>query len=555
MLKRLAIQNLATIERIEIDFAAGLNALTGETGAGKSILVEGLELALGDRASVESIRAGEKMAVVEAIFAPPLPRSTLVLARELGLEIENGEPIELRRELAASGRSRCFVNDQLVGVADLKSLGEALVDFHGQHEHQSLFRPDAARIALDDWAGHEELLSNYRAAWDDERHLRRRCVELEDAARDFEKRADWLDFQLEELDKLAPRAGEMAELEQEEKRLAHAEALGRAAGEAYALLYEGADEQASALAQIREVRRRVAELAEIETEFAAALAALGDHEGGLEDLAYALRDYRDRIEADPQRLNDVIARLESIRRLARKHGGGEAELLAAWQTLRAEREQMTRDDAERRQIEAECERAEKKLRKAGEALTAARAAAADRFGRAVESALKQLNMEKARLAVTLEPLGEAGADGADRVEFLLAANPGLPPAPLRRIGSGGEISRVMLAIKSAMAGRDTIPTLVFDEIDAGVSGEAARRVAALLEKLAATHQILCITHLAPIAARAATHVSVRKSIRGKATFTETVPLGGDDRVEELARMMGGDGSARSARDLAKQLMK
>ncbi len=554
MLKRLAIQNLATIERIEIDFAAGLNALTGETGAGKSILVEGLELALGDRASVESIRAGEKMAVVEAIFAPPLPRSTLVLARELGLEIENGEPIELRRELAASGRSRCFVNDQLVGVADLKSLGEALVDFHGQHEHQSLFRPDAARIALDDWAGHEELLSNYRAAWDDERHLRRRCVELEDAARDFEKRADWLDFQLEELDKLAPRAGEMAELEQEEKRLAHAEALGRAAGEAYALLYEGADEQASALAQIREVRRRVAELAEIETEFAAALAALGDHEGGLEDLAYALRDYRDRIEADPQRLNDVIARLESIRRLARKHGGGEAELLAAWQTLRAEREQMTRDDAERRQIEAECERAEKKLRKAGEALTAARAAAADRFGRAVESALKQLNMEKARLAVTLEPLGEPARTAPIASNFCW---PQIRACRRRRCAGSGRAAR-----SRASCSRSSPRWRPRHDPDArlrrdrrGVSGEAARRVAALLEKLAATHQILCITHLAPIAARAATHVSVRKSIRGKATFTETVPLGGDDRVEELARMMGGDGSARSARDLAKQLMK
>lgn len=555
MLKRVAIQNLATIERIEIDFAAGLNALTGETGAGKSILIEGLELALGDRASAESIRAGEKMAVVEAIFAPPLPRETLKLAREIGLEIADGESIEMRRELAASGRSRCFINDQLVGVSDLKALGEALVDFHGQHEHQSLFRPDAARIALDDWAGHESLLTNYRAAWEDERRLRRRRAELEEAARDFEKRAEWLDFQLEELDKLKPEAGEMIRLEQEEKRLAHAEALGRAAGEAYGLLYEGADEQASALAQIREVRRRVAELAEIEPEFADALTKLGDHESGLEDLAYALRDYRDRIEADPQRLNDVITRLESIRRLARKHGGGEAEMLVAWENLRAEREQMTRDDADRRQIEAELDRATKKLNKAAEALTSARQSAAERFGKSVESALKQLNMEKARLAVTIEPLGETGADGADRVEFLLAANPGLPPAPLRRIGSGGEISRVMLAIKSALAGRDTIPTLVFDEIDAGVSGEAARRVAALLEKLSSSHQILCITHLAPIAARAAAHVSVRKSIRGKSTFTETVPLSNDDRVEELARMMGGDGNARSARDLAKQLMK
>ncbi|MEN6626464.1 MAG: DNA repair protein RecN [Candidatus Sumerlaeia bacterium] len=555
MLKRLAIQNLATIERIEIDFAAGLNALTGETGAGKSILIEGLELALGDRASAESIRAGEKMAVVEAIFAPPLPKATLALAREIGLEIESGEPIEIRRELAASGRNRCFINDQMVAVADLKTIGEALVDFHGQHEHQSLFRPDAARVALDDWAGHEKLLSTYREAYDDERRLQKRRAELEEAARDFDKRVEWLDFQLEELEKISPRLGEIAALEQEERRLAHAEALGRAAGEAYALLYEGADEQASALAQLREVRRRVAELAEIETEFAEALARLGDHESGLEDIAYALRDYREKIEADPERLNEVIGRLESIRRLARKHGGDETQLLAAWDKLKAEREQMTRDDADRRAIDADLQKAAKKLEQAAGALTAARAAAAERFGKAVESALRQLNMEKARLAVTLEPLPEPAADGADRIEFLLAANPGLPPAPLRKIGSGGEISRVMLAIKSAMAGRDAIPTMVFDEIDAGVSGEAARRVAALLERLADSRQILCITHLAPIAARAASHVSVRKSVRGKATYTEAEPLTNNDRVEELARMMGGDGNAKSARELARQLMK
>ncbi len=554
MLKSLSIQNLATIESLAIEFAAGLNALTGETGAGKTVLVEGLELALGGRASADVVRAGERLAAVEAEFVGPLPEGLGALLERFQIEHAEGEPLVLRRELAAGGRSRCFISGQMVGVGELRQLGELLVDFHGQHEHQSLFRPDAARGALDAWGNHEDLLRRCREAYEAALGLRRRRAELEAAARDFEKRAEWLDYQLEEFERVAPQAGETAALEREEKLLARAEALGLAAAEAYGLLYEGEDERPAVLALLSEVRRRVEELAEVEPTLADGPEKLAGAAAALEELAYTLRDAAERIEADPERLERVIERLEGIRKLTRKHGGNEAAMLAAWGALREEREKMSRDDAERREVAGRLAEAEAMLAAAAAALHTARAAAAARFAREVEGHLRQLAMERARLEVALEPLDTAGPEGADRVELLLAANPGLPPAPLRRIGSGGEISRVMLAIKTALAGRDAIPTLVFDEIDAGVGGEAARRIGHLLERLGRDHQVLCITHLAPIAARAAMQFQVSKRIGRGATITRVDPLAGEARLAELARMMGGDGAARAARDLARELM-
>jgi DNA repair protein RecN (Recombination protein N) len=556
MLKSLTIQNLATIETLTIEFSAGLNALTGETGAGKSVLIGGLEIALGDRASADLVRPGESVAVVEAAFEPPLPPPVGdVLRRELELEGSSAEPLLLRREISRSGRNRCFINGQMVGVADLKRVGELLIDFHGQHEHQSLFRPGSARDALDAFAADAELLSAYRALWGEVSALRRRRRKLEEDAADFERRLDYLAFQLDEFEKLRPRPGEAAELELEERRLARADALARDAAESFALLYEGVDEDHPAvLAALREVARRMAELAEIEPRFAASLSQLEESRAQIEDLAYELRDYADHLQGDPERLDEVIARLESLRRLERKHGGSEEAMLAAWQKMAADRDQMQRDDAERDSIGAALAAAEARLGEAATRLSQARKHAGDRFAKAIAALLREMRMEKARFAVVVEPLPEPGEFGQDNVEFLLAANPGLPPAPLRKIASGGEISRVMLALKSALAARDSIGTLVFDEIDTGLSGETARRVGQLMEKLGQSHQILCITHHAPIAARAVRHASVRKITSREATFTEIIAVEGQERIDELARMMGSDAGTEAARELARQLM-
>ena len=557
MLKRLSIQNLATIESLAVEFAPGLNALTGETGAGKSILIGGLELALGERASAETIRAGQSLAVVEATFAEPLPAALGALVRN-GLELEwpPGEPLTIRRELSRSGRNRCFINGQMVGVTELKTIGEWLVDLHGQHEHQSLLRSHAARSALDAFAGHEKLVEAYAAAWAESRRLRHRRDELDAAAADFQRRADYLDFQLQELDKLDPRPGELAELEQEEKRLAHAETLTRAAAEAYCLLYAGAggEEGPSALALLREVERRLTEIGHVEPIFAAQTTQLAETRVLLEDLAFSLRDYAEEAQADPERLNAVIGRIEALRKLARKHGGTEQTLHAAWAALREERERMTADDVERRTIEKQLARAESDLHSAGAELSTSRQRAADRFAKGVLKILRELCMEQSKFELSFEPHAEPQSDGLERIEFLLAANPGLPLAPLPKVASGGELSRVMHALKSTLAARDAIPTLVFDEIDAGISGEASRRVGALMERLGATHQVLCITHHAPIAARAAWHAVVRKKSGRGATFSEIAVLDHAERVEEIARMMAGEASPAAARELARELM-
>ncbi len=556
MLKTLTIQNLATIEHLCVEFHGGLNVLTGETGAGKSILIGGLELALGERSTSEAIRSGENFAVAEAVFDAAIPKAAAkLITQELEVELASEENLVLRRELSRSGRSRCFINGQMVAAAGLKRVGELLVDLHGQHEHQSLFHAATHRAGLDAFANHDELLAAYEQCWREVTRLRRRQRELREAAHDFERRLDYLNYQLEEIEKVAPAPGEMAALEQDEKRLAHAEALARAAAEGYAILYEGlADEQPSLLAQLREAEKRVEEIAEVDAGFAASIGKIEEIRAALDDLALTLRDYADTVQADPQRLNETISRREAIKRLARKHGGGEQQLLAAWETMKQERDQMRHDDAERLEIDAKLVRADSELQTAGQKLRQSRLKAAEKMRKLVVAVMRELAMEKAQFDILLEPLQEAGADGLDRVEFLLAANPGLPPAPLRKVASGGELSRVMLALKSTLAARDAIPTLVFDEIDAGISGETTLRVGKVMEKLAESHQILCITHHAAIAARARNHAFVKKIIRHDTTYTEVETLTGQAHVDELARMIAGDTPTPAAKELARQLM-
>jgi DNA repair protein RecN (Recombination protein N) len=555
MLKKLFIQNIATIESMNLSFSLGLNALTGETGAGKSIIIGGLELALGERSSPGIIRSGQNVAASEATFIPPFPKEiSHIMISELGLEYAKDESLVLRREISASGRNRCFINDQMVNAGDLKRLGELLVDLHGQHEHQSLFHTNAHRSALDAFAGHEKLLDEYRKNWDETLRLRKRKKELDEEAHDFQKRLDYLDFQIEEIERINPQPGEIAELDLEEKRLAHAETLVRAASEAYAILYESvSEEQIPVLNQLGEIKKCLDDITGVDLEFSKTSALLDEAVVMLEELAFSLRDYAEKSQADPHRLNEVVTRIDSIKRLIRKHGGSEEEMFSALESMKAERDRMNRDDAERKEISGKLSGAEGQLGKTGRELSNARKKAADRFKKGVVLLLRDMAMEKAEFEIRIENLPEPGSEGMDHVEFLLAANPGLPSAPLRKVASGGELSRVMLAIKSVLAARDAIPTLVFDEIDAGISGEVCRRVALVMEDLAKSRQILCITHHPQIAARATSHMSVQKTIRKGSTFTDLLTLEGRERLEELARMMGGTDS-KAALELARQMM-
>lgn len=560
MLESLAVENLAIIESAEVRLKAGLNAITGETGAGKSVLIGALELALGERASADAVRSGAKLATVEATFVPPLPeRATRFLTRELELDCEASEPIVVRREVSARGRSRCFIGGQMVNVGDLHRFGELLIDLHGQHEHQSLFRLAAQRSALDAFAGNEKFLSAYRSRYSIHAELASRKQELERKASEFESQADYLEFQIGELEELDLGDGELKELVGEEARLGNAETLSLSAQEAYRVLYEGDETEAGEadpiLSQWSEVTRLLDRVAELDSEMASLPERARELQAGMEDLAAEVRDYGARCEADPARLESVIERIESIRRLLRKHHRrDEAGLIQLLGELRNEREALTLEDEERNEIEEKLALARRALEDAADRVTESRGKAARRFAKEVSKTLARVGMEKAKFEVEIRALEEFGLDGRDRVEFLLAANPGEGSNPLREVASGGELSRTMLAIKTALAARDGIPTLVFDEIDAGISGETAARVGELVADLGGEYQILCITHHASIAARATHHLSIRKSIEGRRTRMEAVALGKAERLEELSRMMGGEGSSAAGKRLAKQLL-
>lgn len=557
MLARLQIENFAIIDSVGLEFGPGFNVITGETGAGKSILLGALELALGDRARGDLLREGKRVASVEAIFAPPFPLQLAELIRDdLGLEWEPGEELVIRREITSSGRNRCLIAEQMVNVADLRRAGELLADLHGQHEHQSLFRTSAQRGVLDDHAGNGKLLEEYRAAWDELAALRARKAELAAASGESERRRDYLEFQIQELDELSPVARELTVLEAEESRLAHAESLATEAAAAYAVLYEGGDDDAPTVTSaLGEIGRRTDEIAGLDPSAAGLSEKVSEIRALADDLASELRDYLARCEPDPGRLDEVVTRIEEYRRLMRKHGvRSEDELAGIADKMRAERDRIETDDRERGEVDARLKSAEAAARKLAGRLTSAREKGAAGLRSAVLKTLARVGMEKAEFSVRITAKEELGADGADAIEFLLAANPGMPARPLRQTASGGELSRTMLAIKAATAAKDAVPTLVFDEIDAGISGRVAASVGGVMERLAGSHQILCITHHASIAARGATHMSVRKtSSRGK-TKVEVLALDRELRIEELATMIGDDGKSSAGRTMAEKLL-
>lgn len=551
MLKRLMLKNLATIASLTVEFGAGMTALTGETGAGKSMLIGGLELALGERASADRIREGENLAVAEAEFHCSPERFSLNPWQDV-LDWDATEPLVLRREISRQGRSRCFVNDQLVTVQQLKEIGEWLVDLHGQHEHQSLFNLDAQRGALDDFGGHGDLCDAYRKSWENWHQLARRQRELESASADFERQRDFLQFEYDEIEKVDPQAGEVDALRQREALLAQADALREAALGGYATLYEGSDECPSVLGQLRKLTGSLEPLVELTPKLGEAVERLESVRVELADLADLLQQCAEEGEEDPEALETTIKRLESLKALMRKHGGTEASLLTARERLRAELDGMSHNDREREEIGAQLSEAWAQVEKDAGKLGKARAKAARALEKAVGPLLGQLCMEQARFEIACKPCDKPTQHGAEQIEFLLAANPGLPLAPLRKVASGGELSRVMLAIKTALAGRDQVATLVFDEVDAGISGEATQRVGLLLAQLGAMHQVLVITHHAPIAALAGAQQRISKRVKARDTFTQVDELTREERLDELARMMEGDRAGDAARELVRQ---
>jgi len=551
MLVELRIRDYAVVEDLTLTLGPGLNVLTGETGAGKSIIVGALSLLLGERASSDVVRAGADRATVEAVFdVEDLPH-VRTLADHLGFRVDDGLLI-LRREVAAEGRNRAWVGGSPATAGAVGDLGRSLVDLHGQHEHQTLLRPRDQRRILDAFAGAEKLAAEVAELHARLQALRRELEARQERRRELESRADFLRFQISEIDEVQPSPGEDEALEAEAARHEHAEELALGGQSVAELLYEGDEAVTDVLVQALETVKR---LARYDAELSREVERLEEAFYTLQDVGRRIGDYATRVDHDPGRLEEIRARLDRIVRLKRKYGPELADVLETAQHIRTELAEHDDADDDLGRLDAEIEVARAALDSAASKLSDARRAAASELTAAVGAVLPELGLPHGSLDVRFEPYDAVGAGGAERVEFLVATNKGFDALPLARIASGGELSRVMLALKSVLASVDHVPVLVFDEIDAGVGGVVATAVAAKLAEVGRRHQVFVVTHLPQVASRAASHLLVEKGTTGHPVATTRVrSLARHDRVVEVARMLGGDPDSETSRRHARELL-
>jgi DNA repair protein RecN (Recombination protein N) len=551
MLKHLRATNFAILSDVELELGPGMNALTGETGAGKSLIVEAVNLLRGGRASADIPRAGADEAVVEAIVAvPPDLRARVASVLDgAGLPPADGDELFIRRVITRGGRGRCYVNGALTTAARLGELGALLVDLSGQHQHQGLVDPARHLEILDLFGSASSEVAAMAAAWDELRGSTDALVALGGDEREREARVDYLRFQLDELDAANLQPGEDASIEVERARLAAVDQLQGAARTAEEQLYSG---ESAARDLIAAAAREVERACKTDPTLQPVGRQLAEIESLVDDAADQLRAYADKLEGDPERLAALDERLALIRRLVRKHGCGLDGVIAKAAALRAELSALTSRDAALADAERARARAEAAAVAAAAALTKVRAKAAKRLEKDVGVALAELGMAAAKLGVIVEPR-PLGPSGADRVEVMLASNKGEEPRPLAKIASGGELSRIMLALKLVLRSADEVATYVFDEVDAGIGGAAAQVVGAQIRAVADHRQVLCVTHLPQIAAYADHHFHVEKSEIAGRTETHVKKLAGAARKDELARMLGGHATSKAKAHAAELL--
>ncbi|HWB80909.1 MAG TPA: DNA repair protein RecN [Nannocystaceae bacterium] len=554
MLSYLRIRGLALLEDVELELDAGLNVLTGETGAGKSIIVGALSLVRGARAKSEIVRDGSDAAVVDAQFEPDegARGRVLELLSTHGLPaLEDEEGLLVHRTVGQGGRSRATIQSALTTAAVLGEFGEELIDICSQHEHHFLTHVGRHLEVLDAWAKLGAAVGEHRGRYAKWRESLRALEELRERAAERERRIDYLRFQIEELESAAPDTVDYDALRKRVLLLRDAQRWAEFAREAHTALYEADDAIAGRLSALLERARHGREdssaLEQIEEQLALAQVAC-------EEAARAASKFAEELEVEPGELEQAEDRLHELERLRRKHGVEPAELGARLEGMRVELDELEHADEHVRALTERTAELEAACRKSADGLHAKRASAASSLARAVEQELAALQIPKARLEVRLEPLDEPGPEGSDRVEFLFSANPGEPLAPLRKVASGGELSRVLLAWKGALAADDRIATYVFDEVDAGVGGAVAEAIGRRLQRAATHHQVLCVTHLPQIAAFAQAHFRVEKQQKKGRTITRVVRLDEAERVDELARMLGGAKVTQSAKDHAAALI-
>lgn len=537
MLLSLQVRDFAIIDQIEIELNPGMTVLTGETGAGKSILVDALSLVLGERGSSQLVRSGAKRAEFSAEFnIAALPKVKEYL-EENALDQDN--QCLLRRVVNADGRSRAFINGNAATIQQLKSLGESLLDIHGQHFHQSLVRRPVQRDLLDHFGGLLEQREACEAAFEQWRVLADRLQDLLAADANRESRLDLLNFQLTELDALALSSDEISELHSERQKLMHSGRLAEGIGQALAALAD--DDSGNANSLLAEAGKSIDALLQFDDELLAVRQLLDSASIQLMEAADTLQRYGESLHMDPARRDWVEERLDAIQTIARKHRIDAEAIPALQQRFKSELDELTHAEERGQQLQEAVDSARANYQILADALSKDRAAAAARFSIAVSEAMDSLGMPGGKFDVALTRMDSADARpwGIDNVDFLISANPGQKPQPLSRVASGGELSRMSLAIQVIASDGSSIPTMVFDEVDSGVGGSVAEMVGRRLQELGARRQVLCVTHLPQVASLADAHFRISKVTDGKATRTGVHGLGEDERVEEVARMLGG----------------
>ena len=550
MLSHLRIRNIALIDELDLKFGDGLNLLTGETGSGKSIIVDSLAALTGERVSADVIKQGEASARIEGVFEIELGEDVARLLNESGFETIEGEII-VRRDLSRDGKNRVFVNDQMVTQSFLKRLGPLLADIHGQGEQQTLYDVSSHIGMLDDFAGIEKekiLVRKSHEVWS---AVSRELAALKQDESEKLQLLDILRFQVNEITKAELSVGEDAELEVEKRRLANAEKLAELSGDAFSQLY---DDEHSTLATLDRAAKDVAELAEYEDSFHEFDEGLKTARAVIEELAASARDFRGKLEFSPERLNEIETRLAEIARLKRKYGDSIEAILAHLTDAEHRLENIETAEFREQELRRSLFAAEDEYKTAAAKLTAARRTAAIAFSKTTESALIDVALDKAKFEVRFESTDAFGPNGVDRVEFFFSANQGEAVRPLTKVASGGEASRLMLVLKTVARPHERGKTAVFDEVDVGIGGRVAEAVGRKLKSLSTVSQVFCVTHQPQIASLADRHFVVEKTVDRENTRINARELSADERIEELARMLAGEAITDAARENARAML-
>lgn len=546
MLQQLRIKDFAIIDDLTIKFRSGLNVLTGETGAGKSIVVDAFGLALGERAQTDMIRTGRNETIIEAFLDMPAHP----LLEQLGIPSDDG--IILRRNLSSTGKSRAYINDTMINVQTLLAVGVTLVDIHGQHEHQSLLSTDNQRIMLDAYAKLTELSSAFGKLFHEVQSIKAMLSKSRSDIRERNERIDLLRFQINEIDSASLKSDEKEKLTEEKAILSNLAKLNELTDLAHSLLYSG---EGSVQDKLSSAHSAIKEISAIDNSAAEVLDLIDGARPLIDDATISLRRYKDRYDVDPDRLEEIEERLDLIRKFEKKYGEGIDSILAFRENAARELEGLTLSDERLQDIEKTLAAKEMQLNEEAFKISIMRKEAAERLEAEIISALKELALEKAefRVAVRECPVSSAGIDN---IEFLFSANKGEPPKSLSKTASGGELSRIMLALKETFAEVDKIPVLIFDEVDAGIGGRTAESVGISLKKLSKKHQVLCITHLPQIAAMADHHIVIEKAEKKGGVSVKVIEPSQKEREQEIARMLSGkvtDISVKHARELIERV--